>query len=203
MKMTWIWSAPTYRKNSDQNESSVSDSVYRSVYGKGLSSPADLNQESIVNRVYDALDDSFPIHNKGGYFSAGFSRRAGGNLLQFSLQDANLTLGPENADSVSGTVYKNSIIYEDIYPETDLRYTVEPLRLKEELIVNRYTGQNEFAFQLSVSNAVYQVIPDSIIMFSDPDSEQPLFYIPKSYAIDSEGNRCDNITMEFGWKKDY
>ncbi|ATW27221.1 RHS repeat-associated core domain-containing protein [Candidatus Formimonas warabiya] len=184
-------------ENSDQNESSVSDSVYRSVYGKGLSSPADLNQESIVNRVYDALDDSFPIHNKGGYFSAGFSRRAGGNLLQFSLQDANLTLGPENADSVSGTVYKNSIIYEDIYPETDLRYTVEPLRLKEELIVNRYTGQNEFAFQLSVSNAVYQVIPDSIIMFSDPDSEQPLFYIPKSYAIDSEGNRCDNITMEF------
>ncbi|MEL7567641.1 MAG: sugar-binding protein, partial [Dehalobacterium sp.] len=175
---------------------SVSSDVY-DVYNEDNTYMVDKNSKSVVSGVYKTTGISFPIKNKGGKFDIGFSRRTGNNILQFTYQEADLTLGLDDVKSVSGEVYKNSIVYEEIYPEIDLKYTVESSRIKEELIVKSYTGQNEFSFQLSVNNAVYQVMDDSTIMFSDPDSEQPLFFIPKSFTIDNKGNRCDNIRMEF------
>ncbi len=148
----------------------------------------------VTDSVYNG---SFPIRNKAGYFTVGFSRRAGGSLFRFSLKNANLTLSPLNPASVSGSIYKNSILYEGIYPDTDLRYTVEQFRLKEEIVVKKYTGKSDFSFQLGVENAVSKVMPDSTILFSDPASGQPLFYMPRGYAVDSNGNRCDSVSLEF------
>lgn len=187
-------------ENFDREESILNDSVSSDVYddyNEENTYMVDKNSKSVVSGVYNTTGNSFPIKNKGGKFDIGFSRQTGNNILQFTYQEADLTLGLDDVKSVSGEVYKNSIVYEEIYPEIDLKYTVESSRIKEELIVKSYTGQNEFSFQLSVNNAVYQVMDDSTIMFSNPDSEQPLFFIPKSFAVDNEGNRCDNISMEF------
>ncbi|MEL7567911.1 MAG: hypothetical protein AAGU27_23955, partial [Dehalobacterium sp.] len=78
--------------------STVSGAVYNGSFGERFSSQAEVNQDSVATNVY--AQESFPIRNKGGYFTAGFSRRAGSDLFRFSLQDASLTLSPIDSASV-------------------------------------------------------------------------------------------------------
>ncbi len=195
----------------DNAAGSVTGSMYNNVtydmYNDGSGSgydlppvPADSKENSVVSSVYtvsDSANNPFPIHNKAGRFSARFPRQAGSELFQFSFQNSTITLGPLNPAFVPGIVDKNRILYEEIYPSTDMRYTVEQSHLKEELIVKKYTGQRDFFFNIDVKDAVYRVSSDSTILFYDPASGQPLFYIPKGYAIDSNGNRCDAVSLEF------
>ncbi len=177
-----------------QNESSVASSVYASVYaGENFSSQSNVNQASVASSVYS----SFPIRNKAGHFTVGFSRQAGSSLFQFSYENASLTLAPLNSASVSGSVYANSITYNEIYPGTDLKYTVEPSCLKEELTIKQYTGMADFYFQLDAGNAVYKAVYDSTILFCDPTSGRPLFYMPRPFALDRNGKRCE-LDIELG-----
>jgi hypothetical protein len=207
--------------NQSSGVSSVASSVYGSVYTASSNPSAitslgenDLNlydfgqswsgvagsvyaQASVASSVYSSVYSSFPIRNKSGLFTAGFSRQAGGSLLQFSYLNAGVTLAPLSAASVAGSVYQNSITYRDVYPDTDLEYAVEPDRLKEALTIKRYTGQSDFLFQLSVSDAVYKVVYGGAISFCDPLSGEPLFFMPVPFATDKNGKRCD-LGIELG-----
>ncbi len=202
----------------NSNNSSVASSVYSSP-GTSLALPnslvitglsegvdeADLslldsgqsqNESSVVSTVYSGDNPAFPIQNKAGHFTVGFSRRTGSSLFRFSYKNASLTLSPLNPAAVSGSVYNNSISYAEIYPGTDLKYTVKQDSLKEELTLKKYTGKSDFLFQLGVSNAVYKIMSDSTIIFDDPTSGQPLFYMPRPFAVDKNGKRID-LTIEF------
>ncbi len=214
--------APTKATNRSGNNSSVAGSVYGSVYASpnalaiidlylvdtspsessvagsvysagNPSSQSSLNQASVASSVYA----SFPIRNQAGRFTVGFSRQAGGSLFQFSYRNAGLTLAPRSPASVTGRVYQNSITYQDVYPDTDLKYTVEPNSLKEALTIKKYTGQSDFLFQLSVSGAVYKVVYGGAILFGDPRSGETLFYMPRPFALDRNGKRVD-LGIEFG-----
>ena len=184
--------------NQNQSDFSVASLVYNSTIQEKSTSQPDLNHASVASSVYSSgsnVNTSFPIQNKSGHFTVGFSRHAGSNLLRFSYKNASLTLNPLNPASVSGSVYKNTIAYENIYPNTNIRYTLERNRLKEDIIVKKYTGINEFNFQLSVSNAVYDKKSSGEIRFLDPGSSQPLFYMAKPFAVDKNGNRCDLVSL--------
>ncbi|WP_042315195.1 RHS repeat-associated core domain-containing protein [Desulfofarcimen acetoxidans] len=174
--------------SSNRSSSSVASSVYNNQ--EDLTSQ-DLSSASVASSVYStdiSLDASLPIQNKSGHFTVGFSHKTGNNLLRFSYKNADLMLNPRNSAATSGSIHKNSISYQEIYPATDLKYTVEPNNLKEELIIKKYTGQTDFYFQLSVNNAVYKITPDSTILFCDPTSGQTLFYMPRPFAIDNAAN---------------
>jgi hypothetical protein len=185
----------------NNNGPSVASSVYDdpNLYDSGQSQSgvagAVYAQASVSSSVYGSVYSSFPIRNKSGRFTVGFSRQSGNSLLQFSYRNAGVTLAPFSAASVCGSVYQNSITYKEIYPNTDLKYTVEPDRLKESLILEKYTGQSDFLFQLSVSNAVYKAVyGGGSISFCDPKSGESLFYMPRPFAIDKNGKRCDLIS---------
>ena len=150
------------------------------------------SQNSVTSKVYD----SFPIRNKQGLYTASFSRKVEKNLLKFSYGDAALLLAPLEPVSVTGKVYKNTINYENIYPNIDLRYILEENRLKEEIVVQKYTGQSNFSFQLSVTGAVYATSLDDRIYFIEPDTGRISFYIPRPYALDNNGVRCDANNFE-------
>lgn len=165
-----------------------------------------INQENVANIDNELTEDTeqaipvdmevynpYPIKNKGGLFNAGFSPESDQGLLFFSHKKASLLLNPVEPNTVSGEVYSNSILYSNIYPDTDFRYTVENEMLKEEIIVQRYTGKNNFNFQLSVSEAVYELTPEGDIIFYSPDSTLPLFFMPKPFVTDSNGDRCDSV----------
>lgn len=184
-------------KNNDEEEINLflplDETVVSSTYNNTLIFESKLGSESAKN---GELNDKFPIRNKAGYYSAGFSSQTGGeNLLRFSYNDAELLLKPLTPLSVTGKVYDNNILFEEIYPFTDLRYSVEDYRLKEDIIIKKLTDQNEFSFHLTVSNATYQETTDGFIRFFDPTGKQ-IFFMAKPYAIDNNGERCDSISMQ-------
>ncbi|MHB8125898.1 MAG: RHS repeat-associated core domain-containing protein [Desulfitobacteriaceae bacterium] len=137
----------------------------------------------------------YPIKNKGGLYSAGFSSKAGKKFLKFTKDNSSLSLNPLNPSTVTAKVYQNSVIFEDIYPNTDIRYVAEQYFLKEDIIVKKYTGTNEFSFQFNLDNAVSQIKANGEISFLDSVTKKTLFHLAKPYAIDNKGNRCENITQ--------
>ncbi len=172
-------------------------------------------EENNIDKNYsfgNIVSGSFSISNKKGLYTAAFTPKSGNRLLSFSYGNANMLVSPLNPESVSGNVYNNTITYENIYPYTNIKYTLEPNRLKEDIIVQKYTGKSDFYFQLGISNAVYKDI-DGEIQFFVPDTSEPLFYMAKPCVLDKNGNRCDivyiellkdgliKLTVDFEWLK--
>ncbi|SHL06841.1 hypothetical protein SAMN02745123_04053, partial [Desulforamulus aeronauticus DSM 10349] len=169
---------------------------------KVVDSNTEVNELALENvnennySVSSEADSLYSIKNKKGLYKAAFKSKAGKELLSFSQGNANLIISPLNFRSVSGSVYNNTITYENIYPDTSIKYTLERSWLKEDIIVRKYTGMSDFYFQLNVNNAEYEKKANEEIYFFDPGSDKPLFYIPKPYALDKNGDRCDLVNME-------
>lgn len=137
--------------------------------------------------------NTYHIKNKAGFYKVGFQEKSGDKLLSFSYGDAAIILSPSDIDSVDGKIEGNTITYEDAYPDTDIRYTAEDYRLKEDIIVKKYNGKTNYKFQIGLSNIDSEILPDGEIKFIKAGSDKPLFYMAKSYAMDNEGSRCDSI----------
>lgn len=76
-----------------------------------------------------------------------FSARFGNNgRLSFIFKDKLVEFVPLGSTSSKGIVSKNKIIYQDIFKHCDLKYTVEPDRVKEELILKTPKAPNSFIF---------------------------------------------------------
>ena len=158
----------------------------------------ELIYDSLVQSTYSVSNSVYSVHsikNKAGFYNVGFLPQSGQNLLSFSYEDANLLMSPSKTISVAGKVYKNSICYEGIYPNIDLRYIAEDSRLKEDIIIQKFSSKSDFNFQLSVNNTVYEMMPNGEIKFSSIGSGRPLFYMAKPFAIDNNGNRCDLVKL--------
>jgi len=111
-------------------------------------------------------DATYPIKNKAGKnYSVGFAKKSGDNLLQFTYGKASLSLSPLNSAKIVGKFKKNSILYKDVYPNIDFLYVAEDSRLKEDIIINKLSDQNEFSFKVKVKNAKYQTADDGTICF--------------------------------------
>lgn len=179
-------------------ESKTNETVIDQVYSNGTSTDLvidhDKNQDSTpnhsaINKPELDTQPEYSIRNIGGHYTAGFSRKSDNKLLEFTHANTNLFISPLNPNSVSGKVYQNTVLYENIYQDTNFRYTAEQYSLKEEIIINKYTGMSEFPFQFSVSNADYQEYPNGEIHFSDPNTGKTLFYLTKPFALDNNGKR--------------
>ena len=196
--------------NKNENLPTVTDSVYNNgdslivspedisvaedVYGiDDLSLEIDTQKTSLTN---SKVANPFSIKNKKGLYTAAFTPQAEEGFLNFSYNDASLVIKPLSTQSVAGSVYENTITYENIYQDTDIKYTLERNRLKEDIIVQKYTGMNEFNFQLDISNTIYDKKSSGEIYFYDPVSSELLFIMAKPFAIDKDGNRCDLVGFE-------
>jgi len=183
----------TYKGNT-YNKEDQSNTAVSAVAHQEKDIPNDLlltNENQGLDTVVEDVYNSFPIKNQGGKYNVGFSRKSDQGLLSFSFNDSRLLLNPTGINSVTADVYSNTVTYSDIYPDTDLNYTLERDYLKEALTVHRYTGKKVFDFQLSVTDAVYELSPEGELIFCKPGTVMPLFYMPKPFVIDSSGNRFD------------
>jgi RHS repeat-associated protein len=161
-----------------------------------LFNDSDIKNINAVSGQVSSINLSYPIKNKGGLYTAGFSRQSGKGLLEFSHKNASILMTPLNASTVNSKVCQNTVYFEDIYPNTDYRYTAGQYFLKEDIIVKNFTGMTDFYFQYTVNNAVSQASSDGEIYFFDPVTKATLFRMAKPYALDNDGNRCDNLKLE-------
>jgi hypothetical protein len=57
--------------------------------------------------------------------------------LQFTHGKASLSINPVNSAKVTGSIKDNIVTYKNIYSNTDIKYTADEYRLKEDTLNTR------------------------------------------------------------------
>ncbi len=84
------------------------------------------------------------------------------------------------------------LVYEEVFENTDVLYQLIGEDIKESLIIKDRNGINEFYYKVKVKG--YKLIEkDDHILLTDGKVS---YYIIAPYAIDDDGDSCDNIRLE-------
>ncbi len=90
---------------------------------------------------------AFKYINSANDYSAMFSGN-GTPSVAFGYKGTRMTFSPEGANDSIPLVEGNAVLYPGIFEGTDLEYRVLNSRLKEDIILNKYTGKTSFAFSI-------------------------------------------------------
>lgn len=96
------------------------------------------------------------------------------------------------------------IEYPDAFGEgAHLQYAPIPTGLKENILLEAYTGQNVFAFRLYTGDLVPERTEGRWIRFVDPDDSHASFLIGESFAQDSYTGAYDDTTRHVTYDNFY
>lgn len=120
----------------------------------------------IDNNIKKTADGSY--ENTAAPFKARFGGRGrSGDLFSFALDGVKVSyaLAEDGVSDVAPVVEENKITYENILPETDLRFVVTDIGVKEDIILKKYTGRNTFTFSLKMAGVAAVKEEDGSIAF--------------------------------------
>lgn len=111
---------------------------------------------------------------------------------KLSEKKTELKYSKDNAKKINKIKYKNNLS-EDI----DLEYSIQDMGLKEEIILNRYTGQNSFQFYIKLTGLIPEKQEDGKILLFDKATKEIVGGIPQAFMYDSaeEENLSDEVDM--------
>lgn len=119
-----------------------------------------------------------------------------GNITEAEKADVDETdaesvaYAESNIDKLS-----SSITYENIMPDTDFEYDVQPDALKENIILNKIPDENyKIQYELNVGNLEAVLNDDNSISIID-NKKNEIFSIDAPYMIDAKENVSENITV--------
>lgn len=98
-------------------------------------------------------------------------------------------------------VTEERLIFQDVEESIDIKYQILPNGIKEEIIIKearQKEGSNTFVFESNFQGAYAQTKDDSNILsavFNDEKGNY-LFHFEDPFAIDSSGNRTDEVAMK-------
>ena len=87
----------------------------------------------------------------------------------------------------------SSIIYEDVFPDVDFRYTTHGYSVKEEIIVNTAKETYIYHFLLALNGYTPQMNDDGSISLLN-EKQEAIYYIPAPYMTDDAGEHSDKVT---------
>jgi len=99
-------------------------------------------------------------------------------------------------EAALGTVEDSSITYANAWPDADLKYTVLPMGIKEDIILKSRPSVSQFRFIVK-SGGLEPVTADRGINFVDKDGKVVVF-IPGPFMIDANGAYSDAV--EATWR---
>jgi hypothetical protein len=97
-----------------------------------------------------------------------------------------------------------SVLFPNVYPDTNLRYTTTSNGIKEELIINKYnnTTPNTYLFDLNLQNVVPKKLANDFIEPTFRDTEDNYkFHFEKPFAVDAAGTRTNNVLLQISEDK--
>ena len=167
---------------------------------------ADGGLTKIDNRVVAQRDGSYI--NAANERQASFSDMSKENkAVSLSYKDYSIAFSPQNAQPSAVAKYANqyaksdlpeeisegnSVLYQNVYDNIDMSYTVYSRGIKENIILKSFTGQNEFLFDTEVKNLTYKISENGEIIFINENGEE-IFNIGGLYAIDADGNMTFDV----------
>lgn len=117
------------------------------------------------------------------------------SLIPIGITTHNVDIGfqPLNAASVGAQVKGTSVVYPEIYPGVDLRYTVDNDLLKEDLIFYRRPSQTQISFLVTSGSKLLTLQDDGRV--SVECTEECLSIMPP-YMQDAAGAISEDIQVE-------
>lgn len=90
----------------------------------------------------------------------------------------------------------SQIQYANVLPDTDLEIQVISDRVKENIVLQKYTGIQRVSQTLTVDGLTLQLQADnSILAVNSSDEKETIFWLPRPYAIDQAGDLSQNIKV--------
>ena len=86
------------------------------------------------------------------------------------------------------------VLYEEVYPDVDLEYTVQGQKLKENIIMKSPEAQNRFSFQMETDGMEIREEGNSLL-FVDGDGKT-VFEMQRPFLYDAEGKRSEDVAVE-------
>lgn len=142
--------------------------------------------KDIDNTLVPSDKKGFGYKNKVNRFEVQFPKTTGpDSVIQFALENSSLEFHPLGM-TPGGSVSKgNQISYKNAYKNTDVQYTVQSDRLKEDILLQSADAPTTFSYELKLNNLTYESKPDGSIDFKFADTSRYAFSIPKPYMYEA------------------
>lgn len=153
--------------------------------------------------------NSFDLNINQNLVKDGTSLSIGKNLISFKLDQIQSsktiikTVGFNQGvvANIAPVVSENKVTYKKVANDTDIIYYSMTSGLKEDIVINKYNGQNQFVYNLAAPNTYWEKTSDGSYNFYDISSKKLTFVIPKMYMSDSRGGR-GSIDNEYSYDID-
>ena len=99
-----------------------------------------------------------------------------------------------NVEDVIPKALQSSLIYKDVFPDTDLLYTAYGYNLKEQIVVNAPQTGYRYSFLLNLDGLTAEKNEDGSISFLDADGT-PVYEIPIPYMEDDAGVISEDVSF--------
>lgn len=201
----------------------LSDGTYQCVvYAEDKYYKDDSNTLSLIDNTIIA-DTASPGHyrNTANDFDVSFSDNGtpkvsiekGGVSINFipsnaySIARANKQISPRSSQIAVGKIENckplnaltatgnNTVMYSDVFTDTDLVYVVKNTALKEYIVLGSNAAPNQFSFMYKMNGLSLQTI-DGTPCFTDKEGAI-VFSLGKLFAVDANGVYTDNVTYSY------
>jgi len=120
---------------------------------------------------------------------------------EFVPDFGNSLIGSNSPSDSRPLADENSLLYKNVLPGIDLKYSLNGKGIKEEIIISdqrSVTSDQQFKFALNLRNAVPKksLEGETIAYFIEPINEEYRFHIPKPFMIDAAGNRSEEVELK-------
>ncbi|MBC1792863.1 DNRLRE domain-containing protein [Listeria booriae] len=141
-----------------------------------------------------------PTMEQGKYSTFGEGEKA----VSFSLVSASGEEGVVDAQDATAKTEANEVRYSNVFPKTDLRNLTFNTSVKEDIVLQEYTGKNEYTFQVNTLLTAKKLADGSIAF--EGKSGKVHYTLPKPVMTDSKihpdtGNATESDKVDFDLKK--
>ncbi len=153
-----------------------------------VSFPAQLNKNEYIAVSARGFDLQFKVVDS--------EKNSTAMPLQTEKQRANVSADIQEDTSMKSEVNSGTIVYEDVYDNTDLRYDTFPGRVKESIVIN--AAQSEYVYRFEMNLDGLQAVSNgdgSISLIENNDTDNPVFVIAVPYMFDADGEYSDDVTQ--------
>lgn len=153
--------------------------------------------EPIDNTIITERQAAFALRNKGNFFTARFTDTPGAQKVQVEWGDKRIALGLDEASEALKTTHKGNEVHfgKNGFPFR-YRYEVQDHKIKEEIILERFTGKTTWRFPLEVEGLVPVTSEDGRIQLMRKEAINEVgATIEPAFAVDATGVRTDNVTQ--------
>lgn len=145
------------------------------------------NWKKIDTRIQSTNQSGFNMKNDKNTFQSFFGKKSD-QLVRFQLGKRHLTLGVQETKKQTLTPNRedNVVTYPEVWEHADLKYTVLPKSLKEEIVLKKAPQDPTYRFSLKLGGVEAKERKDGSIAFVAKGTGQVMFVISKPFMIDSK-----------------